>query len=223
MRQMQNLAAWLLIQIVAGAVSAHELEDGFVERTIQVVIRDNVATVKYSVGLSDSTKAEILQHWTRESAAANSGEPAEGATQESAKAATVLTRKFSPTDSSTDPFGDLLLAKLPDAVVVTADETEISVDAVEIERSPRHHFSYIAYLEFELPEQKRIKLQLDDRSFLQFKGAGRYALKSAGRTMISRTSVAPIVVRADRVLLSPDNAEPNNRQIRATVIMATPK
>ncbi len=43
----------------------HEFEDGFVERTLEVVIRDNVATAKYSIGLNETTLCDLLDQWKK--------------------------------------------------------------------------------------------------------------------------------------------------------------
>ncbi|MFK7767909.1 MAG: hypothetical protein AB8B55_11860 [Mariniblastus sp.] len=47
---------------------SHILEDGFVERTVEVVVRDDVARVEYSVGLNERTMLQLLAGWDVESA-----------------------------------------------------------------------------------------------------------------------------------------------------------
>ena len=42
---------------------AHVLKDGYIERTVEVVIRDDTAYVEYSVGLNENTMAQLTSSW----------------------------------------------------------------------------------------------------------------------------------------------------------------
>ena len=55
----------LALGLVLPFPAPHELEDGFVERTFAVVIRDNIATAKYSIGVNETTLKEIIAQWQK--------------------------------------------------------------------------------------------------------------------------------------------------------------
>ena len=59
-----GLTLLFITLLVAGSsqlFAAHVLEDGYVERTVEVVIRDDIAYVEYSIGLNDVTMAQLLR------------------------------------------------------------------------------------------------------------------------------------------------------------------
>ncbi len=47
--------------------SPHKFENGFVERTMSVIVRSDTAYVEYSVGLNEPTLIDVLSEWKAES------------------------------------------------------------------------------------------------------------------------------------------------------------
>lgn len=63
------------------STSAHKFEDGFVERTMAIVVRDKTATVEYSVGLNAKTMRDVLDQWEADSHKPGSTNPTASAAQ----------------------------------------------------------------------------------------------------------------------------------------------
>ncbi|MEM9942814.1 MAG: hypothetical protein AAF939_14720 [Planctomycetota bacterium] len=59
-----------------GNPNPHELPDGFVERTMAVIVRDQTAFVEYRIGLNNQTMANLLNEWSN-SEKTDSGDPAQ--------------------------------------------------------------------------------------------------------------------------------------------------
>ncbi len=53
---------WLLICALV-PTAAHKFPDGYVERTIAVVVRDRRVLVEYSVGMNDNTMKQVVDQW----------------------------------------------------------------------------------------------------------------------------------------------------------------
>ncbi len=60
---MKTVLSIALTLLAVAYPAPHEFEDGFVERTFAIVIRDNLATAEYSIALNESTLKEILDQW----------------------------------------------------------------------------------------------------------------------------------------------------------------
>ena len=59
------IVSFVLMHVILSTKSeAHEFEDGFVERSMAVVIRDDIARVEYSIGLNPKTKDQLIKFWT---------------------------------------------------------------------------------------------------------------------------------------------------------------
>ena len=50
-----------LFGVLSGSVCAHEYEDGFVERSLTITIRDGVGYGEYQIGLNANTAAQVLK------------------------------------------------------------------------------------------------------------------------------------------------------------------
>ena len=44
-------------------IAAHRFDDGFVERSMAIVVRNDIASVEYSIGLNDVTIQQLLNEW----------------------------------------------------------------------------------------------------------------------------------------------------------------
>ncbi len=190
------LPFFLLLVSCVGISVADEQQDGFVERAVQIVIRDDVAAITYSFGLNENTMRQVLDEWNSEP-----------------DAVTDL-REMSSGDSSVESTVDAFREAFPDRLAkslqVSVDGKPLNLQLVSIEPSARHHYSFVANLEFQLPVSKSQKLTIVDVNFQKLMGAARYALKASGSTIIFNSNVAPIIVRAGRhdlSLLAPEKRE----------------
>lgn len=88
--------------------------------------------------------------------------------------------------------------ELVDKLAVTCNGTrlEISVDSVEL--SPRHHVNAVARLKFQIPDVDKASLTIVDKLFPTGSGNARYSLKPRGGAILSKSNVAPILIRAPR-------------------------
>lgn len=250
----------LLVGLTLGLAMAprsapHKFEDGFVERTLAIVIRDNVATAEYSIGLNESTLNDLLQHWKNSEEAAGikeptdlpalpetstplptqsseqqssdkspaapvsntqtNDEPAEkiASSPESESAKTQPTTAPAETSGSDDQSSDLenpiheqLLAELQKSgptqiarqILITCQGKPLEIKNISASPAPRHPFNLVVRFEFEIPAVKSAQLLIEDQNFRQQTGAVRYAIKALGGTMLVKSNVAPIIVRAQR-------------------------
>ena len=60
---MKLIALACLLVAISPSPIAHKFEDGFVERTMAIVLRGRTAQVEYRVGLNDTTIRQILEKW----------------------------------------------------------------------------------------------------------------------------------------------------------------
>ena len=248
-----KLLSLICVVIASGSTPAplsttvHTFEDGFVERSMAIVVRDRSAHVEYSIGLNESTVREVLVKWEPGADPSDSAtpdvnrraltDPLPVAPDESiapstdSKQVTVTSNGLeSPGPMKVDATGKStstqpsesrnpidghaispeLLAKFkelaPDAIVKAIDircnGEKIEAFAIKEGPPPRHPFTITIELEFELPDSEICDLKINDHNFADQKGAARFSLKAAGRSMLIRSDVAPILVRAERIELS---------------------
>ena len=180
-------------------VPAHELEDEFVEKAVEVVIRDNKATLKYYVGVSEVTAKAYVEKWSEKKLADNSEVDCE------------------------IEFGRQLVARLPNQIELKINGTLRKLRPVDVSNPAKHHFTCVAQLEFELDPGPN-EINIVDKEFREIQSAARYSLKALGSTMLVKSNVAPIIIRAKRHELKADGA--NRRAelctINATVATTTP-
>ena len=163
---------------LAVPTSAHEIPDNFVERTVAVVVRDNVAELTYSAGLNFKTMRSLLQQWGLPSHqyAENVGD-----------------------EELSKHFRQAAFNRLSTGLQVTRDGQLLKLKKLTCEPSSRHHFSLIARYQMDLGEPAQpISLELTDKNFPSQQGAIRCALKATGTAMVLQSNVAPIIVRAKR-------------------------
>ena len=258
--------------LVANAGEPHKFDDGFVERTMAVVIRDKTGHVEYSIGLNESTVRDLLGTWESssgeiaepsnstdtsvpsrsagqpfnkklEASLANavgnpsnkstdlsktnpSGKPVDSAGSESKQRKKNVSAGKStstqPTASKNSADGHEIAPELmarfkklaPVAIAkglkITCDEKSIPIISIEEGPPSRHPFTMTIKFKFELPEFKICDLKINDENFADQSGAARYAFKTAGRSMLMQSDVAPILVRANRIEL----AQPSKRELR---------
>jgi ABC-type dipeptide/oligopeptide/nickel transport system ATPase component len=215
--------------LTATHAEAHQLEDGFVERSVAVVVRPDGATVRYSVGANETTRQQLARFWSGQ--------------------------KSADDQSTLDAQSLTFLQTVGDAMVngmqVHADGNPIDLQLVEVIATPRHHVEATVVMRLDLPKPKlgasSIFLTIKDRSFrnarlastkvedqrqvietpdvtaisITMNGAFRYAFKGAKGAMLNRSTVAPILVRAQRKLLAeiPATQLDAEQQFSAEVIL----
>ena len=92
------IAALIACSCVTGAI-AHEFKDGFVERTMAVVVRDQTAIVEYSVGMNAETMRQVVDRWAKN----NKTTPSENRVDPVPPSQTV-TKKATPDSPETAPL-----------------------------------------------------------------------------------------------------------------------
>jgi hypothetical protein len=207
---MKPIAFIVLLLILPGstALAPHKFEDGFVERTMAVIIRDDTAYVEYSVGLNETTLTQIVEEWeSREgSADENSSDagltkPAPNGTIDSPKSSESVKDIHAIDAELLAKFRMLAVKKIPKNLAISYDGNPIELEAAVDGPPPRHPFTMTIKFKFKLPQSQKSELTIADNNFKNQIGAVRYSLKATGKSMIFQSNVAPILVRSERVML----------------------
>ena len=237
------LAVCLVVSLAAAEASAHELEDGFVERSVAVVVRPGEATISYSIGANETTRQLLANEWSSDGGAMTAPCVVEGV------------KEHAQAQAKAQEGGDVpFLRHVGEAVMrrmtVEADGEPIGLELVEVMPTPRHHVEATVVMRVKLPSPlagaKSILLKFHDRNFKKCRsparvaepaleatpvdsrhvpvamgGAFRYALKGANGVILNRSTVGPILVRAKRKLVAEIPAEQlaAEQQFSAEVIL----
>jgi hypothetical protein len=179
----------------------HELPDGFVERAVEVKIRDESATIDYYIGMNEQTVEQIAAAWLENKTGGLNG----------------------PTDfgSARELFETEVASRLADSLAVSVDEQTVELVPVGLEKAPRHHFCYLVRFEFRIPRSGGWKLSIGDDNFQKMDGGARYSAKGIGTTMILSSDVAPFLVRARRHLLHELSVDERRRACKINATVAT--
>ncbi len=209
--------------IAAGKANGHEFEDGFVERSVAVVVRDNVARLEYSIGLNPNTRQQLIKFWQSTDGVESGTESDDGEKTES-------------TQQKVD-FYQLAADHLSRRLEIVVNKQRVQPKLISALPSSRHHVDVTVVLEFILPAteaQVPIAIEIADGNFFRkrtgrqenagatletyhdvsrpqritrdaphlwpapFGGGFRYALKTMGSTVINSSNIASILIRADR-------------------------
>jgi hypothetical protein len=91
---------------------------------------------------------------------------------------------------------------------LTLNGRRVKVANVSVAPAPRHPYSMVLKFDFALDspssnltaddQSDRIRLRLLDQTFPRQNGAVRYSLRSRGSTILLKSNVAPVIVRAER-------------------------
>lgn len=219
-----RLAFWLMtislflmfaLLIGAGEADGHEFEDGFVERSVAVVVRDNVARLEYSIGLNPNTRQQLIKFW-------QSTDRTGGGIEDSLE-------KISDSAPQKVDFLQLAADHLSRRLDIVVNNQRVEHTLISSLQSSRHHVDVTVILEFNLPAadaQAPIAIEIADGNFFRtssvqeknapatlktrrdephllpapFGGGFRYAFKTRGSTVLSSSNVASILIRADRHL-----------------------
>ena len=225
-----NLCFVFAMIIGVGEASGHEFEDGFVERSVAVVVRGNVARLEYSIGLNPNTRQQLIEFWQSTDAAGGGTESGKGAETES--------KQQKP------DFLQLAADHLSRRLIIAVNNQPVRPQIISALQSSKHHVDATVSLEFVLPTadaQVPIAIEISDGNFVRkrpqqqqiaprpietpsretlngsaqtqkissekphllpapFGGGFRYAFKTTGSTVLNRSNVASILIRADRHL-----------------------
>ena len=238
--QIGCLVVGLLVSLWTNVASAHEFEDGHVERAVSVVIRGDVARLEYSIGLNPVTRQQLIDFWESQEKAADVAADVSNATK--------------PADD--DRFLALAGSNVSRRLSFCVDGTEIEAKLISSALSARHHVDVTVTLEFKLPaaqSEQLQKLKIVDRNFrpsvtpdvtqptaqddsspksaklaskttatvpapAPMGGGFRYALKAKGNRMLARSNVASILIRAQRTLDSDRSQSESEHEQPFTII-----
>ena len=138
----------LLLVTLPSKSGAHEFEDGFVERSVAVVIRDNIAIVEYSIGLNPDTKVQLIDFWMSQAApavAATGEEVGEDIGRETGDA-------VSPSSPATSAdFLRLAGENVCRRLRVLVGDDPVTPRLISSLASSRHHVDVTVTMEFPLP------------------------------------------------------------------------
>ena len=207
------IAFFALAVCSLGKLSGHELEDGCIEKAMAIVVRDGVATIELSVGINPATMEQQLGTWLAKSADSEKrgSDPDQGddavdqktAAQETAdhESKPVAPNERSQEDDLNARFRQYAFEQFAKEINVEIDGRKVPLSKVSVEQSPRHHFDLIAKYSFSIPKQQgqpQSKLMINDLTLQKMIGGSRYSLKAAGKSILFKSNVSPIVVRAER-------------------------
>lgn len=160
------------------ASSIDEWPDGVVDRGVQCDIWPDKVEIEMSVGMSDGTVMQALQH--------RLGEDAE-------LAETV--------EGRLDQLRLMINDELSSSIEIQIDGEAAVLTPVRTEISARHHIRFYCYLEAPItPRVGPVELQLFDNSFQDLQNQLRIALRGR-RVELERSNVPPLIVRCERVFM----------------------
>jgi len=269
------LSVYCLVGLFVGmsaTVCAHVYEDGYVERSLTITIRDGVGYGEYQIGLNEKTADQILELAeqlkrkknqegvlkrkpsiaglddqsnapqpisptqaldTNEATKAN--KIAESKTGAMPKPATVPEQRGTVgagehlTELATiKRFGELQDQWFTERLKLSSDGQAVKISKLSVEPAARHPYSVLVKFQFSLyknetnqglpvvgerraepktdppakpvvPAARAVDFRVTDQLFAGHSGAVRYALRARGSTMLLRSNVAPVLVRAKRL------------------------
>ncbi len=199
---------------------AHQFEDGYVERTVAVRIRDRTGTLEYSFGLNDATMEKFRIHWPNDQALyeqfhqAGKNLPAartHNQTPSNQQSIPAEGRRLESEDANEPDEGtlvneiDLIRAfaktatpRLQEGLRIFANEQPLPLKLISATPSARHHATLETVWQFQLPAVPIVHVSVRDTNFLRQPGGIKYSLKTSGASMTVRSNVAPILIRSPR-------------------------
>ena len=195
--------------------AAHQFEDGYIERTIAVRIRDRQGEIEYAVGLNDATIDQFLANWPDDRRLAKELEDQDrpDGPQQIKPPAQLVAEKAGSEEPPVEgalinelelvrQFAEVATPHLSKNLTIQIGDQVLPLTLIAAEPSSRHHATIIVRWRFTLPAAETMQVEVRDRNFLVQPGGAKYALKTSGDTMLIRSNVAPILVRAQRSVLN---------------------
>lgn len=169
------------VSLMAGFESkgyvAHELEDGEINRTIQVTLRDDKLFLRYAIGLNDNTLRQLY-------------ETASG--------------KSAPEDLPTlqSNFESIVDETVFSGIDLTLNNEPVKKIKSSATQSGKHHERFIVNIQWQMePQSKTQQLAIADKNFSGHFGAIRMALRARGKAMLLSSNVEPVIARAKPIEL----------------------
>ena len=177
--------------------SLHEWPPGVIDRALQVDVWPDRIELEVSLGLSDATVQMVLKERLPDG-------------EEIASTPEARTQQLQP----------LVLDELCQVLELTVDGQSVAWQPIRSELSSKHHVLFFCYLEAPLQiGEQPVEIEVRDRSFPKLENQLRLALRPR-RTQRLRANVAPLVIRADRIMLSEIAKEDADAARRMRAIVA---
>ncbi len=172
MNQSIYLLIGLLLLVPVSKTVPHEPKDGEIVRSIQIIVRDDIAHVRVAVGANDKTLSELLD-----------------VTGQKAKS------------NSVDDQVVALHKSLPPYVIkhisLSLDDKLLTSGNIKIQQTAAHHERFVIEAKYKIGRADRFsRLVIKDQLFDKYPGAIRYAIRPRGRAIITNANVAPVLARA---------------------------
>ncbi len=111
---------------------AHVLEDGYIERTVEVVIRDDTAYVEYSVGLNENTMTQLTSSWDELKTKPTAPKPSDDKEDEKANPTDSEPAKTTKTKTKTDEDKEPADSKPVDSSPADSNSTDSSSEKATV-------------------------------------------------------------------------------------------
>lgn len=225
----------------SAAEPPHVYPDNYIDRTVSVLVRNRTVKIEYSVALNDATIERLIREWQFSSSSTETDRQASSADQPTSAIAATVKSSSGPApegtakDASRDAeetfendaelvakFRKLVAEKLARGLHVNCEGKLLAIREIKRDLPAAYHMSVTVQFEFTLPTDKVTDLQISDDNFTRFDGCVRYALKAVGNSVLTRSNVAPILVRAKRIEFA-DLSEEARREscfINAQIVQA---
>ena len=203
-----------LLVIPRTSCLAHEYPNGFVERSLSIVLRDNVAYGEYSIGLNQATAESFLRKSKVPKFASTTTRSALPG-----RLATAEIEILAPPNAAGEHLTDLetiqRFAKSPTVwfqnhLNISINSKPVKIKNVQVSPASKHPFSILVKFRFSISsasvdtaKPNKYRLSIKDGIFPSYEGAVRQALKVKGSGMLINSNVAPILVRAQRIEINP--------------------
>lgn len=170
---MHRLSVFAFLALVPSLVALghEELPDGEIERGVQVIVKADALVVQYFIGMNEATLREQLKEHELKVA-----DTVEGMWKQ---------------------YQDVLLPSLPKKLVVTSDKSPCALKPIRGEYFGWKHRHLMCVLEANIHlSQQPTAIVLTDRNFFDAPGSYRIAIKGRSGTIMSNSSVPPVLLRA---------------------------
>ena len=235
----------------------HVYPDDYIDRSVSVVIRDDIARVEYSVAMNDSTIRKLLHQWgeTKDEDQNSGLHPFDNKSSElpsnvkqSTDESPSIETDATDSDASEDEFSNdaelvaefrkEVAKRVASELAINCQQQPITIgDEIDANLPPRYHTTATMKFEFRLPPGKALDLSIADSNFSEYGGCIRcalkftladcvYALKVGGKLVLTKSNVAPVLVRAKRIEfegLTNERREKASRIEVQVVRVASPK
>ena len=212
----QTVMSILLVAILwVDAAVAHQFEDGYVERSVAVRIRDRDVRIKYSIGLNDATMKKFMDRWPNDQVLYQKfqneqieqiGKPGQGGKKLNSLDSPLEKPLNLPEEGSLvneieliRAFAKVAAPQLREGLRVLSNKQPIELKLVSATPSSKHHATLETVWTFQLPPDAMVELSIQDTNFLKQPGGIKYSLKTSGSSMTLRSNVAPIQIRSTRI------------------------